>query len=73
MKTLTHIGGSYCMVQNHSEHYIDARKDVRQPWATFIEVVRNGRVYLRDCVLNERAPERIAELMKQEFGGHYAH
>ena len=67
MKTLTDIGGSHCVVQKHRDHYLDARKDIRKPDTTFIEVVRSGQVYLRDEVPNDRAPERIAELMRQEL------
>ena len=65
MKVETHISGSRCVVFKTNEHYLDARTDVRRPWLTFIEIVRNGRVYLRDTVDNVHAPERIAYYMKE--------
>lgn len=42
---MTHIAGSKCVVLlGSSEHYIDARQDVRYPNLSFIEVVRSGFV-----------------------------
>lgn len=67
MKVDTHISGSQCVVWRTKEHYIDARRDARRPHLTFIEVVRNGRVYLRDTVGLCDTPKRIVELMRSEF------
>ncbi len=64
-----YIGGSYCVV-HLSPHfwdeglYIDARKDVRQPDYSFIEVVKNGRVIWSQVDHNDQAPEQIISLMR---------
>lgn len=67
MKVETHSAGSICVVWNTKNHYIDVRKDVRRPHLSFIEVVKNGRVYIYDTVDNIFAPERIIYYIKQEF------
>lgn len=64
MKTSKAIAGSYVVVWKNAQHYIDARKDVRYPNMSFIEVVRDGFVRQRLQVPNDRAPETIVELMK---------
>lgn len=66
MRVDTHISGSHCVVWLGRDHYIDARKDTRRPHLTFIELVRNGQVYLRDTVDNTFAPERITHYMKEQ-------
>lgn len=67
MRVETTISGAHCVVFHTQEHYIDARKDVRRPWATFVDVVRGGQVYRRECVPNEHAPETIIRLVREEF------
>lgn len=64
----TDIGGSKLVIFKHLEHYIDVKATGR-PLAhfTYIECVRQGRVYLRDTVPDHCAPERIVELMRQEL------
>jgi hypothetical protein len=44
--------------------YIDARKDVRYPDFSFIEVVRNGQCIYRESEHNKRAAELIIKLIK---------
>lgn len=63
----TDICGSHCVVWRRRGHYIDARTDVRLPNHTVIEVVRSGMVYIRECVHNLNAPERVIELMRSEL------
>jgi hypothetical protein len=46
-------------------HYIDARKDVRHPDKSFIEVVREGFVRYRTTVPNTHAPEVIMMLARR--------
>lgn len=66
----TDFAGSHVVVFHGANQYLDARKDARQPGATFIEVVRNGQVYRRTSVLNEQAPETIVRIMREEFTTH---
>ena len=63
----THIAGSYCAVQlvPSWELYIEARKDVRLPSFSFIEVVRAGQVIHSERYPNEYAPAKLIELMKR--------
>lgn len=67
MKTLTSIGGSFCVVELNASgsHYIDSRKDVRQPDMSFVEVVRDGQVRYRATVPNSKAPEVIMMLARR--------
>lgn len=67
MKVLDHISGSNVTVLKNSEHYIDARRDVRTPGVSYIEIVRNGRVYHREEISDTDAPKRVVELMKEHF------
>lgn len=69
-----HIAGSFCVIQFPRtdwdvDLYIDARKDRRQPNYTFIEVVLNGRVKMRETIHNSEAPARIIELMYDPLKG----
>ena len=63
----THIAGSYCTVQllPNWELYIEARKDIRLPSFSFIEVVRAGQVIHREHQPNEYAPAKLIELTKR--------
>jgi hypothetical protein len=62
------FGVSFVAIQfgNDWNHYIEAHKDVRQPFHSFIEVVRGGQVRERRIVSNEFAPEVIIKLMRRE-------
>lgn len=63
---LPHIAGSKCVVMlGSSEHYIDARQDVRYPDCNYIEVVRSGQVRHRETCHDDAAPARIIELIKE--------
>lgn len=65
---MPHIAGSKCVVQlGSSEHYIDARQDVRCPNVSFIEVVIGGKVCYRETCHDGRAPARIIELIKERL------
>ena len=50
-KVHTHIAGSYCTVQllPNWELYIEARKNIRLPSFSFIEVVGDGTFTCEDC------------------------
>ena len=67
MKVLDYIAGSNVTVFKNSEHYLDARRDVRTPGVSHIELVRNGRVYRREQVSDADAPMRVVDLMKEHF------
>lgn len=67
LRVETHIAGSTVVVSRSPQHYIDARKDVRNPHLQMIEVVRNGRVYRRETVGLCDAPTTIINLMRREF------
>lgn len=70
LEVLTHVGGSYLVVQLvGKDHYLDARKDVRTPDLSHIEVVRSGQVYFRENIYNKDAPARIIELVKEKLCG----
>ena len=58
------IGGSHCVITLRVGHYIDARKDVRHPGKSFIEVVHDGRVRHRCTVADYDAPRFLIELAK---------
>lgn len=62
-----HAAGTLVVWRN-PEHYLIADRDNQMYYKqTLIEIVRNGRVYLRDRVPNNWAPERIIELMKEHL------
>lgn len=63
----TDIGGSFVVVHDGPDHYIDARKDVRTPGYSHIEHVRGGRVQRRWTEHNDSAPEKIVELMREHM------
>jgi hypothetical protein len=67
MITVAQAAGSRCVVSKNSEHYIDARMDVRHPGMSFIELVHNGQVRKRLTVDDAVAPEAIVELMRWEL------
>ena len=68
LKVLNHIAGSYLVVQVVGrDHYLDARKDVRCPTLTMVEIVRSGQVYFRENIYNKDAPARIIELVKEKL------
>lgn len=58
------IGGSHCVITLRVGHYIDARKDVRHPDKSFIEVVRDGRVRYRCTVADHDAPRFLIALAR---------
>ena len=60
-------GGSYCVVWKTPGHYLEARKDVRMPNHSQVELVRQGRVYMHLTIRNEEAPERIVRFMKESM------
>lgn len=68
MKVDRHIAGSHVVVHQTPNTYIDARKDVRYPNSSFIEVVRSGRVVHRRTVNNLDAPETIVDIMRKAGG-----
>lgn len=60
------VGGSHLVVfANHGRHYLDARKDVRHPNHSFIEIVKDGFVKHKQVVHNDKAPQEIVKLMKE--------
>ena len=65
MKVEADIGGSNVVVWINPSLYIDARKDIRYPGVSFIEVVRNGHVVQDKTAIEKDAPETIIELMKE--------
>lgn len=58
------IGGSHCVITLRPGFYIDARKDVRHPDKSFIEVVRAGRVRYRCTVADYDAPRFLIALAR---------
>ena len=66
MKVHANIGGSYVVVYLNPQmsEYIDARKDVRHPDFSFIEVVRDGQCIYRESEHNKRAAELIIKLIR---------
>ena len=62
----SHISGSHCTIQllPNWELYIDARKDIRLPSFSYIEVVRAGQVIHSERYPNEYAPAKLVELTK---------
>lgn len=68
MQVLTYIAGSYLVVKisDDFEHYIEARKDLRYPNFSFIEVVKGGQVLCRSVIHNSRAAEKIVQLIAEQ-------
>jgi hypothetical protein len=65
------FAGSVVVVQLDKKfnHYIDVKRDVRQPGTVFLEAVKGGQVYARDCCLFPKAPEAILKLVRQGTHG----
>lgn len=65
MRVRRDIGGSILVVFKNSEHYLDAKKYAHLPGSTFVELVRNGQVFHRESLSDQRAPDRIVSLMRR--------
>ena len=63
----TDIAGSYVVVDLGWGEYIDARKDVRTPEHSHVELVSYGQVRSRVIVRNTHAPEYIGDLMRMAY------
>ena len=59
------FSGSYVVVHDGTQHYIEARKDCRYPDQSFIEHVCGGQVQNKLTVPNEDAPEVIIALTRR--------
>jgi hypothetical protein len=60
----TKIAGSHCVVFRHKgDGYLDARRKPNNH--THIEVVHGGHVSHSEVVPNDRAPQRIIQLMRK--------
>ena len=57
-----HPSGSHITVYRNPEHYLDATQFIGNH--TYIFLVRQGQVYHKEVVHNEKAPDRIVSLMR---------
>jgi hypothetical protein len=66
VKVHANVGGSFVVVYLNPQMstYIDARKDIRHPDFSFIEVVRNGKRVHEEIAHNNRAAELIIDFIK---------
>lgn len=65
----TSVAGSFCVVELNDDYYIDARKDVRYPNQTRLEVVKSGQVTKTIFLLNTEAPEMIVYWIYRHIHG----